>query len=133
MPIVYQDFIRREDLRRNPDWFYLFGDNEMRQGMGGQAASMRGEPNAIGIRTKFAPNNSTAAFWHDEEYERCRALLVEDFAIVEAALKDGKTVVVPRDGLGTGLSELPTRAPRAFSFICAELHILEVTYEGGGK
>jgi hypothetical protein len=29
----------------------------------------------------------------------------------------GKTVVVPTDGLGTGLAELPTRAPKIFAFI----------------
>jgi len=49
MPILYQDQIKRDDLRAHPDRIYLFGDNVARQGRGGQAKEMRGEPNALGI------------------------------------------------------------------------------------
>jgi hypothetical protein len=59
MPIIYQKFIRRQDLRNNRDKFYVFGDNMQRIGYGGQARDMRGEPNAIGAVTK--PARFTAA------------------------------------------------------------------------
>lgn len=32
MPITYQKFIRRQDLRNNRDQFYVFGDNMQRVG-----------------------------------------------------------------------------------------------------
>ena len=55
--IIYQKFIYRSDLKANPSVLYLFGDNLQRVGLGGQAKEMRGEPNAVGIATKKAPDN----------------------------------------------------------------------------
>jgi hypothetical protein len=60
--------IYREDLRNNPDFMFLFGDNLQRTGLGGQAKEMRGEFNAIGIATKKSPSLSDDAFFTDEEY-----------------------------------------------------------------
>ena len=48
-------FITREYVRANPDKIFLFGDNLEQRGLGGQAAAMRGEPNAVGIPTKKRP------------------------------------------------------------------------------
>ena len=59
MPVIYQKRICRDDLRRNPNAVYIFGDNEARTGLGGQAREMRGEPNAMGIATKRSPHE----FW----------------------------------------------------------------------
>jgi hypothetical protein len=39
-------------------------------------------------------------------------------------LTRGETVVIPADGLGTGLAELPTRAPKIFAFIEANIQAL---------
>lgn len=50
MPVVKQDQIMRRDLLDNQDKLYVFGDNMVRRGFGGQAREMRGEPNAVGIR-----------------------------------------------------------------------------------
>ncbi len=66
--IIFQKFIYREDLKTNQGVMYLFGDNDMRVGKGGQAKEMRGEPNAIGIRVKKAPK-TTNAYYTDEEYQ----------------------------------------------------------------
>lgn len=121
MPIVYQKMIHREDLRANPDKFYVFGDNAVRIGMGGQAGEMRGEPNAIGVATKRAPSMSPGSFFSDCE-EDARTLAA-DMLIVNSALMTAKIVVVPRDGLGTGLSQLPTRAPRLYAGLYAFFHL----------
>jgi hypothetical protein len=63
MPVLRQKWITRDDLRANPNVLYLFGDNERREGLGGQAKEMRGEPNAIGVRTKASPSKHETAFW----------------------------------------------------------------------
>jgi hypothetical protein len=115
MPIIYQKFIRRVDLRQNPDRRYVFGDNVLRVGFGGQAKEMRGEPNAIGVVTKLAPSMLLNAFFDDST--KCKELVQADLNRVQDALNRGLTVVVPSDGIGTGLSRLPDVAPNLNKFI----------------
>jgi len=115
MPVIYQKFIRRQDLRDNRDRFYVFGDNVQRVGYGGQAREMRGEPNAIGVATKWAPSNDSNAFFDDGM--DCFHQVWDDLAKVGFLLAEGKTVVVPEDGIGTGLAQLPRRAPKINSFL----------------
>jgi hypothetical protein len=117
MPITYQKFIRRQDLRNNRDRFYVFGDNMQRVGYGGQAREMRGEPNSIGVVTKWAPSNDSNAFFDD--MPDAFAQVGFDLARVDRILSEGKTVVVPEDGIGTGLAQLPRRAPKLDAFIKA--------------
>jgi hypothetical protein len=117
MPIRYQKFIRRQDLRNNRDTFYVFGDNMQRIGYGGQAREMRGEPNAIGVVTKWAPSNDNTAFFDD--MPDCFTRVSFDLARISRLLEQGKTVVVPEDGIGTGLAQLPRRAPKLDRFIKA--------------
>jgi hypothetical protein len=113
--IIYQDWIVRSDLRSNPDRIYVFGDNVERAGFGGQAKEMRGEPNAIGVATKWSPSMQPRAFFDDTA--ECRRIVEQDLALVRAALDLGRTVVVPRDGIGSGLSQLDRRAPHLLRFM----------------
>ena len=70
-----QKFITRADLQANPKRLYLFGDNVMRAGLGGQAKEMRGEPNAVGVATKKAPHRGHLAYFTDAEYaENCEQI-----------------------------------------------------------
>lgn len=127
MPAIRQHRVHRADLRANRHALYLFGDNEQRLGMGGQAGEMRGEPNAVGVRTKREPHNGDAAFWSDADFDRQRALIDEDLAAAFAHARDGGLVVVPLDGLGTGLSELHIRAPRTLEYLEKKLSLLAAT------
>tara|TARA_Y100000034_G_scaffold87336_1_gene104761 strand:- start:4060 stop:4287 length:228 start_codon:yes stop_codon:yes gene_type:complete len=69
--IIYQDKIFRGDLIANPNRTYLFGDNFIRKGYGGQAKEMRGEPNAYGIVTKRFPSMDKKAFLTDKhDYDK---------------------------------------------------------------
>jgi hypothetical protein len=115
MPIVYQKWITRADLRANPDKFYVFGDNVQRKGYGGQAKEMRGEPNAVGVATKWAPTMDEASFFQDNS--ACLMMISRELMQVDNLLLAGKTVVVPEDGIGTGLSQLPQRAPKIDAII----------------
>ncbi|HLG89124.1 MAG TPA: hypothetical protein VKZ79_18235 [Alphaproteobacteria bacterium] len=126
MPIIRQKRITRDDLRAHPSHLYVFGDNEARIGYGGQAAAMRGEPNAIGVRTKRAPGRRPEDYWTDRRYDDCRRMIDEDLRPVFAALKSGRTIVIPEDGLGTGMSALPERAPRVFAYLTEQLQRLEM-------
>jgi hypothetical protein len=106
----------------NPDKIFLFGDNLERRGFGGQAAAMRGEPNAIGIPTKKSPSYADGAFFTDNEFERNRAAIDLAFArLAEAVSNSNGVVVIPSDGLGTGRAELTKRAPRTFAYLQCRL------------
>lgn len=130
MPVITQKFIFRSDLRANPDVLYLFGDNYRRVGLGGQAKEMRGEPNAVGIATKWEPTMEPSAFFSDAEFGQVVKILQKDF---KRAFKhfDAKNssgiIVIPEDGLGTGLSQLPDRAPRIYQFLEDTLNLLRKT------
>jgi len=113
---MYQNWIERSDLQRNArsDRYYLFGDNLRRVGMGGQAKSMRGEPNAIGIATKNGPSMHINDMWVERtpaDAKRFISLLEADLEQAEDLLEAHKEIVIPTDGLGTGFSKLPENAP----------------------
>lgn len=124
MPVIYQHRIYRSDLQRNPDAVYLFGDNEAREGYGGQAAEMRDEPNAYGIATLRSPGE----FWSDDDFDRQAGVIGRDVDRVVKAWAPGKVLVIPSDGIGTGLSQLDTRAPTTFSILQLLLKTLTVLY-----
>jgi hypothetical protein len=120
MPIVYKDWITRDFIRANPEAVFVFGDNVDRKGLGGQAREMRGEPNTIGIATKWYPSMEEQDFFSDEKSVKMSIRIIfADLTKVTDALSDGKTVYVPSAGLGTGLSQLPTRAPKLYKLIKA--------------
>lgn len=111
-------FITREYVRENRDKLFLFGDNLERRGFGGQAAAMRGEPNAVGIPTKKSPSYRDDAFFSDEEFEQNKASIDAAFAEIMNAVTDSiRVIVIPSGGLGTGRAQLERRAPRTFAYL----------------
>lgn len=117
MPVVFQERIERTDLQANPGNLYVFGDNEARRGLGGQAKACRGEPNAIGVATKKAPSMAESAMWSDADFDRCAAIIDADMEPLFKHARSGGVVVFPAAGIGTGLSQLPQRAPRLMDHI----------------
>lgn len=107
------------DLKANPNKIYVFGDNNQRRGKGGQAI-IRDEPNAFGIITKEEPNNTEAAFMDDEFLnsnpfgKSNKERIDEDIAKIKT---DGRPVVFPKDGIGTGLAKLRQKAPLTFAYL----------------
>jgi hypothetical protein len=144
MPVLFQKIIYREDLRRNQgndarqDVLYVFGDNVLRRGMGGQAGHMRGERNAVGVATKYRPSMDPEDFFGDEpaQIEAQNHILDQDMKILFDKVKAGGIVVWPTDGIGTGLSEMPTRAPATWDYLQQKLIALLKTakmYDKGNQ
>lgn len=115
--IIFQQMISRQDLKNNPQVLYVFGDNDQRTGLGGQAKSMRGEPNAVGIRTKKLPSNQVGSFYSDDNYLENIGKIDEDFDVIERHLQSNGIVVIPASGIGTGLADLPNKAPNTYAYI----------------
>ena len=107
----YVKFITRAMLRAEPDTLFVFGDNMKRRGLGGQAKDMRGEPNAVGIPTKIAPGMKPADFFTDDDFERARVEIETAAKRLSDHIETRGKVVWPEDGIGTGLAQLPERAP----------------------
>lgn len=106
-----------ELLKANPNKLFLFGDNNTRTGKGGQAI-IRDEPNAMGISTKLLPKNTPEAFMSDDQLADNKAVIDSDIKKAkDRAAKEGKTIVLPKGGFGTGLASLATKAPQTFAYL----------------
>jgi hypothetical protein len=121
MPLIKMRYITRQFVRAHPDWVFLFGDNMERRGLGGQAREMRGEPNVIGIPTKWSPSNDDSAFFCDADLPNIQERLDQDLRRVDYAVGLGKTVILPADGIGTGRAQLEVRAPAIYDYITKRL------------
>lgn len=128
MPVEVVHRYHRSDLRANPEKLFIFGDNRARVGHGGQAREARGEPNAVGVRTKKAPTYEPQDFLTDAEYAANVAHIIEDFAPALEALQQGRTVVWPADGIGTGIARLPELAPLTLLFVNTLIESLKQVY-----
>jgi hypothetical protein len=124
MPVIYQKMIYREDLMANLEARYLFGDNAHRQGLGGQAKEMRGMANAIGVRTKWRGGTRPEDYFIDADFLQASQMIEEDLAPAFTAIWKGRVVVIPLDGLGTGLSRLAETAPLVLEFLNRRLAAL---------
>lgn len=111
MPVEYRKIIRREMLQAEPEKLFVFGDNLERVGLGGQAAEMRGELNAVGIPTKVSPSMEPSAFFTDASVMDWASASLADFERLVEHARAGGTIVWPVDDIGTGLAQLPQRAP----------------------
>lgn len=118
-------FIKRREVQANPGTLYIFGDNDIRKGLGGQAREMRGENNAVGISTKKYPTNESSSFKSDEELEKNKSIIREDINGAIKKFKSGQftNIVIPR--IGVGLARLQEKAPLTWDFLQSELIRLE--------
>ncbi len=116
-----------EDVKKNPNYLFVYGDNDEKRGRGGQAI-IRGLSNTIGIPTKKAPNNLPESFYTDIEYEKNIKKI--DVAIQRILIKSEKydAIILPEDGFGTGLAKLPLFAPKTLEYLNEQIqnHLLEL-------
>ncbi len=98
----------------HPDKIFVFDDNLVGRGKAGQAI-IRDFPNTMGIPTKRLPSMDDDAFFSDTAEEQ--NVVLRAINSVHKELVGGKTIIFPRDGLGTGLGETATRSPRIFEII----------------
>lgn len=117
MKVIFENHITRDMVRSHPDRIFLFGDNTLHEGYGGQAREMRNEPNAIGIPTKKKPSMSLDSFFTDSELESNKKAI--DTAI--SKIPKDKIIVIPHAGLGTGRAMLWRKAPETWKYLCKRI------------
>lgn len=114
--------ITREYAREHPDYLFIFGDNDMRTGLGGLAKELRGEPNAIGIRVKKKPALTPDSFYTDDEYIDNIRKIDQDFQNLRANWFNHYTKIIgPINGIGTGLAKLKVKAPETWDHLLKQL------------
>lgn len=116
--IIQQQWFSINQCKANPEKLYVFGDNMLRRGNAGQA-QIRYCENATGLATKCFPSLDEKSFFSDEQFENCCEVIRKDIEKIKLRYKNGgyTYIVFPEDGLGTGLSQLPKRAPRVYDFL----------------
>ncbi len=117
MPVFDIPMVTRDRVRAGKLFLFAFDDDEMRLTESGLAGQCRGEPNAIGIRTRRGPGIDVAVAWRDEELVRNQAKLDDDFAILISWVEAGGPVFLPKAGLGMLQPRLVDTAPRTFLFL----------------
>lgn len=118
MPMkLHHGYFSVAGCQADPDALFVFGDNLERTGKGGQA-TIRDCANAIGLASKIAPRRDDDAFFADANADLFLPELRRFHQIVAPHLKAGGTVWWPADGIGTGLSEMPARAPALYARMC---------------
>jgi hypothetical protein len=115
-------------LLTHKDKYFVFGDNYARKGLGGQAKVCRGFPNTIGIITKKYPSYSFESYYYEIEFGIWLEHAMGDLAKVQDYLEQGMTVVYPQEGVGTGLSQLPQKAPSIYNYIEKFFNRMKETY-----
>ena len=109
-----------EDCKANPHKFYIFGDNLIHQGCGGQAI-IRYCDNAFGIPTKRLPTMDESGpenpFFSDQPQEIRRVNMRLATLMVFYDSEEKPTLVFPFDGIGTGRAQLKERSPEIYKII----------------
>lgn len=113
MPITYRSWITRQMLKDEPRTVFVFGDNIVRSGLGGQAREMRGEANAFGVATLYAPG-----VYYDAKPHILHEVMRDLTRIVDMVSR-GVAVVAPTGGLGTGFARLIEHRPDLHDLIVA--------------
>lgn len=117
-PIVLSNEFSIKTCKVNPKILFVFGDNEERVGLGGQAI-IRQQDNTIGIATKASPGE----YWDDENYDANCEVIETDIqrVILYFREKEYEAMCFPKMGFGTGLANLHVIAPRTFIYLTTKL------------
>lgn len=118
--ILYSGWYSTPLCRRHPELIFVFGDNLLGFGKGGQAI-IRDEPNAFGVPTKRKPAMSPGSFF-TEGNEADMDSVLKALEELWNMLSEGKMVVFPINAageisLGLERAELKERAPTIYEAI----------------
>lgn len=113
---IFEGFWDILDVKRYPHALFIYGDNNVKKGAGGQAI-IRFEPNTYGIPTKKYPSSHVNSYYTDTEYnDNIKRIQCAIDHIVKISA-NYKYVVLPENGFGTGLAKLSTKAPKTWQYL----------------
>ncbi|HDZ53353.1 hypothetical protein LCGC14_0042900 [marine sediment metagenome] len=122
MPMrLYHGYYSPQACRDEPEATFIYGDNFQRYGRGKYAgqAIIRDMPNALGLAVKHEPKRDHRSYLSNDDIQVFINELHRVHEVIAPRLRAGGTVYWPADGLGTGLAEMPKRAPLLYKKLCA--------------
>lgn len=125
--IIFKGYWTVQDVRKHSNYLFIFGDNDIRKGKKGQAI-IRDELNSIGVPTKKIPNYSPTSYYYDYEFDLNVQKIDDAIQKIKLVLKNKKYrgIILPEDGLGTGLANLKENAPKTLEYLNSELDKLKI-------
>jgi len=117
---LFHGFYSPQTCRDEPEAIFIYGDNFKRYGRGkfaGQAI-IRDMPNALGLAVKHEPKRDPGSYLSDSDIGLFIKELHKVHEVIAPKLRSGAMVYWPADGLGTGLAEMPKRAPLLYKKLC---------------
>ena len=104
------DMFTEEIVKANPNKLFVFGDNMLRYGKGGQAV-IRDLPNTIGIVTKREPRTGKGAYFSDAKDEMDTLLQDIRKLWLISRCNTFTHIVFPTKGIGTGRARMKSKSP----------------------
>lgn len=131
---IHKGFWTRDEVARDVDSVYVFGDNVQDSFTNyipsSTQAVIRNLENTVGIFTKLDRHWSKDSFYNDEMFPLFAMGLDVDITYLKQVLDEGKTIVFPEDGIGTGKAMLKEKAPMCWEYLCKRLKE-EFNYDNG--
>jgi len=126
--LIFKRFWTVDDVRKYRDYIFVYGDNDLHCGKGGQAI-IRDESNTCGIPTKKAPNDNEESFYTDKELKQNKEKIDQSLQKLRSLISSKKYngLVFSKDGLGTGLAKLDTVAPKTFLYMIDQIEQLKMS------
>ena len=128
---VREGYYNRAEIEKANDssTVYIFGDNtddriNTKYVPKSTQAVIRGLPNTLGIDTKKNRGTDENAYFSDNDLARYEKYLNKVFERIDRFIKEGKTIVLPKDGIGTGKALLQVKAPALYNLLAEKLNKL---------
>ena len=123
---IFKSWWTVDDVNNNPNKLFIFGDNDIQKGKGGQAI-IRELKNTIGVPTKKEPNHKSSSYYTDDELETNKRKIDEAIQNIIIIIQENEydTIVFPKDGLGTGRAKLHIKAPKTFKYLINKIDELK--------
>ena len=121
MPIIKTlietvDMFTEEIVKANPNKLFVFGDNMLRYGKGGQAI-IRDLPNTLGIVTKKSIGTDNASYFSDADDEMDAMLQDIRKLWLISRCNVFTHIVFPSKGLGTGRARMKSKSPMLYKMM----------------
>lgn len=104
----FEEILSVEMCENNPSFLFVFGDNLLKKGKKGQAI-IRDCKNAFGVPTKRLPSMEKGSFFTDQRDEI--DIVKEKLIFLWEEHLSGKTIVLPKNMIGSGLARLNENSP----------------------
>lgn len=130
---VWEGFWEPADCKKNSDKLFIFGDNVMGNGKGGQAV-IRDESNSYGLPTKSRPSMKEGSFFRS----RKEAFLIigravsriQEIIINDIYYSSYHTLVFSANGYGNARAKLDKMYPGVYKWLHRNIANMVLTFGG---